>query len=280
MPVEGVSLYSPASFGDSQGLEKSKSHIVIPDASVCHVEVKVQRGSLGPVVCSGSGQQVWKVFIGPNARPGPGTQVLCPPSFRSQGPPPFEAFLTLSCVASLHSTPCCVFQVDLHPTEMTFSSMCYPECGVARPSPISVSCNEPCVRQCPDSHVTIIPTPVDVTLPGPILETHPQQSTVGAVEDPALGVGYGSSLGLGGLGDNGGFYGLRKFGGFRGYLGGYRYGRYCGYPGYYGYGGYCGYPGYYGYGRYCGYPGFYGSRRLYGSGVSCHSYLGGYCGPC
>ncbi|XP_075775029.1 feather keratin B-4-like [Pelodiscus sinensis] len=69
-------------------------------------------------------------------------------------------------------------RVHLHPTEMTFSSLCYPECGVARPSPVSGTCNEPCVRQCPDSHVTIIPTPIKVTMPGAILETHPQQSTM------------------------------------------------------------------------------------------------------
>uniref|UniRef100_K7GAI5 Keratin n=1 Tax=Pelodiscus sinensis TaxID=13735 RepID=K7GAI5_PELSI len=180
---------------------------------------------------------------------------------------------------------------------MTFSSLCYPECGVARPSPISISCNEPCVRQCPDSHVTIIPTPVDVTLPGPILETHPQQSTVGAVEDPALGVGYGSSLGLGGLGDNGGFYGLNMGGrygglfgyggygyggryGYGGYPGFYGYGGYCGYPGFYGNGGYCGYPGYYGNGGYCGYPGYYGYGGVVGSGVSCHRYRSGNCAPC
>ncbi|KAG6923665.1 claw keratin-like, partial [Chelydra serpentina] len=46
-------------------------------------------------------------------------------------------------------------KVYLHPRKMTFSSLGYPECGVARPSPVTGSCNEPCVRQCPDSEVVI-----------------------------------------------------------------------------------------------------------------------------
>uniref|UniRef100_A0A8C3FD36 Keratin n=1 Tax=Chrysemys picta bellii TaxID=8478 RepID=A0A8C3FD36_CHRPI len=72
----------------------------------------------------------------------------------------------------------------LHHRKMSCSSLSYPECGVARPSPVSGSCNEPCVRQCPDSEVVIRPSPVVVTLPGPILSTFPQQSGVGAVGAP------------------------------------------------------------------------------------------------
>ncbi|KFO94130.1 Scale keratin, partial [Buceros rhinoceros silvestris] len=53
-----------------------------------------------------------------------------------------------------------------------------PACGICRPQPIADSCNEPCVRQCPDSTTVIQPPPVVVTLPGAILSTFPQ----GAVE--------------------------------------------------------------------------------------------------
>ncbi|NXA16410.1 KRF1 protein, partial [Sapayoa aenigma] len=38
------------------------------------------------------------------------------------------------------------------------------------------SCNEPCVRQCQDSTVVIQPSPVVVTLPGPILSSFPQNT--------------------------------------------------------------------------------------------------------
>nr|CAO78677.1 beta-keratin-like protein [Pseudemys nelsoni] len=122
---------------------------------------------------------------------------------------------------------------------MTFSSLCYPECGVARPSPVTGSSNEPCVRQCQDSQVVINPSPVVMTLPGPILSNFPQHSVVGAVGAPVVGAGFGGSYGLGGLNGSGGHYG-----GLSG-LGGYG-----------GYGGLC------------------------GSGVSCHRYLSGSCGPC
>uniref|UniRef100_K7G2V4 Keratin n=1 Tax=Pelodiscus sinensis TaxID=13735 RepID=K7G2V4_PELSI len=104
--------------------------------------------------------------------------------------------------------------------------LCYPECGVARPSPVSGTCNEPCVRQCPDSEVVIRPSPVAVTLPGPVLSTFPQQSEVAAVGEPVVGAGYGGSFANGGLYGYGG-----RYGGLFGY-GGYGYG------GRYGYGGY------------------------------------------
>ncbi|KAG6921547.1 claw keratin-like [Chelydra serpentina] len=123
---------------------------------------------------------------------------------------------------------------------MTFSSMCYPECGVARPSPVTGSCNEPCVRQCPDSN-------------------SPQHSAVGAVGAPVVGPGFGGAFGYGGLNGNGGYYG--RFNGFGGY---------GGYGGPYGYGGSCGYRG----------LGGYGHGGICGSGVSCHRYLSGSCGPC
>uniref|UniRef100_A0A8C3FFJ7 Beta-keratin-like protein n=1 Tax=Chrysemys picta bellii TaxID=8478 RepID=A0A8C3FFJ7_CHRPI len=141
---------------------------------------------------------------------------------------------------------------------MTFSSLCYPECGVARPSPVTGSANEPCVRQCPDSEVVIRPSPVVVTLPGPILSNFPQQSEVAAVGAPVVGAGFGGSYGLGGLYGYGGHYG-----------GLYGLGRLGGYGGRYGYGGLLGNGGY------CGYPGLYGYGRLWGNGG--HFELGGSC---
>ncbi|XP_044883632.1 claw keratin-like isoform X2 [Mauremys mutica] len=152
------------------------------------------------------------------------------------------------------------WRVYLHPRKMTCSSLCYPECGVARPCPVTGTCNEPCVRQCQDSEVVIRPSPVVVTLPGPILSNFPQYSAVGAVGAPVVGPGYGGSFGWGGYGGHyGGLYGL---------------GGYGGYGGHYGYGGLCGYGGH------CGYLGGYGYGGLCGSGVSCHRYLSGNCGPC
>uniref|UniRef100_A0A8C4VU15 Beta-keratin-like protein n=1 Tax=Gopherus evgoodei TaxID=1825980 RepID=A0A8C4VU15_9SAUR len=144
---------------------------------------------------------------------------------------------------------------------MSCSSLSYPECGVARPSPVSGSCNEPCVRQCPDSEVLIQPSPVVVTIPGPILSTFPQQSEVGAVGAPVVGSGYGGSFGLGGLYGYGGPYGGLYGSGGR-----------------YGYGGLSGYAGRYG--GLCGYGGGYGDGGACGSGVSCHRYLSGSCTPC
>uniref|UniRef100_A0A8C3SKU2 Beta-keratin-like protein n=1 Tax=Chelydra serpentina TaxID=8475 RepID=A0A8C3SKU2_CHESE len=106
---------------------------------------------------------------------------------------------------------------------MTFSCLGYPECGVARPRPVTGSCNEPCVRQCPDSEVVIRPSPVAVTLPGPIMSTFPQHSAVGAVGAPVVGPGFGGGY-LGGYG----YGGLCGYGGLGGYLGGYGHGGICG----------------------------------------------------
>uniref|UniRef100_A0A674J9B8 Keratin n=1 Tax=Terrapene triunguis TaxID=2587831 RepID=A0A674J9B8_9SAUR len=146
---------------------------------------------------------------------------------------------------------------------MISSSLCYPECGAARPCPVTGSCNEPCVRPCQDSEVVIKPSPVVMTLPGPIMSHYPQESVVGALGSPVVGPGFGGSFGHGGLygygGRYGGWYGL---GGYGGYCGPYGYGSLGGY------GGLGGYLGGYGYGGICG------------SGVSCHRYLSGSCGPC
>ncbi|KFQ39806.1 Scale keratin, partial [Mesitornis unicolor] len=43
---------------------------------------------------------------------------------------------------------------------MACYDLCSPSaCGVIRPQPLADSCNEPCVRQCPDSTTGIQPPP-------------------------------------------------------------------------------------------------------------------------
>nr|P02449.1 RecName: Full=Feather keratin; Short=F-ker [Dromaius novaehollandiae] len=60
---------------------------------------------------------------------------------------------------------------------------CYNPClprSSCGPTPLANSCNEPCLfRQCQDSTVVIEPSPVVVTLPGPILSSFPQNTVVG-----------------------------------------------------------------------------------------------------
>ncbi|CAM4486592.1 unnamed protein product, partial [Caretta caretta] len=124
---------------------------------------------------------------------------------------------------------------------MTFSSLCYPQCGVAQPCPVTGSCNKPCVRQCPDSEVVIRTSLVVVTLPGPILSNFPQHTEVGAVGAPVVRPCFGDSFSPGRLYGYGGRYG-----------GWYVLGGYDGYGSHYGYGGLDGYLGGYGYGGICG----------------------------
>ncbi|XP_009673291.2 scale keratin [Struthio camelus] len=143
---------------------------------------------------------------------------------------------------------------------MSCYDLCVPatSCGIARPQPIADSCNEPCVRQCPDTTAVIQPPPVVITFPGPILSSFPQSSVVGSSGAPVLAasLGYGgSSLGSGGL---------------------------------YGYGGSSlGSGGLYGYGgSSLGYGGLYGYGRSYGAGYCSpfsyrySRYRRGSCGPC
>ncbi|NWV56083.1 KRCL protein, partial [Daphoenositta chrysoptera] len=84
-------------------------------------------------------------------------------------------------------------------------SCCVPTCGLAPTCPLADSCNEPCVRQCPDSTVVIQPPASVVTFPGPILSSYPQQSSVGSSGVPCVGGGSGGSSGRrGGSGGYGG----------------------------------------------------------------------------
>ncbi|XP_064559294.1 feather beta keratin-like [Zonotrichia leucophrys gambelii] len=101
---------------------------------------------------------------------------------------------------------------------MACNSLCSP-CG---PTPLANSCNEPCALQCQDSRVIINPSPVLVTLPGPIMTSFPQNTAVGSTSSAALGTelnaqGQPISGGFGGFGGLG--YGLGGLGcyGRRGY---------------------------------------------------------------
>lgn len=98
---------------------------------------------------------------------------------------------------------------------------CYDLCRPCAPTPLANSCNEPCATQCQDSRVFIQPSPVLVTLPGPIMTSFPQNSAVGSTSGAALGTqlnaqGQPISAGLAfgyGLGYGRGFgYGLGGLG--------------------------------------------------------------------
>ncbi|XP_071306784.1 feather keratin 1-like [Agelaius tricolor] len=77
-------------------------------------------------------------------------------------------------------------QVHLQPQAMSCYTRCQP-CQPCGPTPLGSSCNEPCVRQCQDSTVAIQPSPVVVTLPGPILSSFPQNTAVGSSSSAAVG---------------------------------------------------------------------------------------------
>ncbi|OXB70077.1 UNVERIFIED_CONTAM: hypothetical protein H355_012365 [Colinus virginianus] len=134
-------------------------------------------------------------------------------------------FLVLSTIAAAQScdfnyssflAAFSVFQLSLHPREMSCYDLCAPNPCV--PTPLANSCTEPCVRQCQDSTYVIQPSPVVVTLPGPILSSFPQNTTVGSSASAAVGdvlsaggvpISSGSTSGLGSLGylGLGGLYG-------------------------------------------------------------------------
>ncbi|XP_066404862.1 feather beta keratin-like [Molothrus aeneus] len=109
-----------------------------------------------------------------------------------------------------HFSSCsCLQQGTLHTTKMACNNICSP-CG---PTPLANSCNEPCALQCQDSRVIINPSPVLITLPGPIMTSFPQNTAVGSTSSAALGTelnaqgqpisggfGFGLGYGLGGLG--------------------------------------------------------------------------------
>ncbi|KAL9823741.1 feather keratin 1-like [Geothlypis trichas] len=77
-------------------------------------------------------------------------------------------------------------KVHVQPQAMSCYTRCQP-CQPCGPTPLGSSCNEPCVRQCQDSTVFIQPSPVVVTLPGPILSSFPQNTAVGSSTSAAVG---------------------------------------------------------------------------------------------
>ncbi|XP_030821870.1 feather keratin 3-like [Camarhynchus parvulus] len=77
-------------------------------------------------------------------------------------------------------------KVHLQPQAMSCYTRCQP-CQPCGPTPLGSSCNERCVRQCQDSTVFIQPSPVVVTLPGPILSSFPQNTAVGSSTSAAVG---------------------------------------------------------------------------------------------
>ncbi|XP_039943307.2 feather keratin 1-like [Hirundo rustica] len=98
-------------------------------------------------------------------------------------------------------------KVHVQPQDMSCYSPCRP-CQPCGPTPLANSCNEPCVRQCQDSHVAIQPSPVLVTLPGPILSSFPQNTAVGSSTSAAVG----SILSSQGVPINSGGFGLSGLG--------------------------------------------------------------------
>ncbi|NXA53945.1 KRF2 protein, partial [Nothocercus julius] len=69
---------------------------------------------------------------------------------------------------------------------MSCCELCVP-CWPCGPTALANSCNEPCVLRCADSSVAIQPSPVLVTLPGPILSSFPQNTVVGSSTSAAVG---------------------------------------------------------------------------------------------
>ncbi|NXF56009.1 KRF4 protein, partial [Oceanites oceanicus] len=65
-------------------------------------------------------------------------------------------------------------------------NQCLP-CQPCDPTPLANSCNEPCVRQYQNSTTIIQPSPVIVTLPGPIPSSFPQNTVVESSTSAAVG---------------------------------------------------------------------------------------------
>uniref|UniRef100_A0A8C3KVE7 Keratin n=1 Tax=Chrysolophus pictus TaxID=9089 RepID=A0A8C3KVE7_CHRPC len=80
----------------------------------------------------------------------------------------------------------CLLLVGNQSQDMSCYSQCVP-CRPCGPTPLASSCNEPCVRQCQNSNVVIEPSPVVVTLPGPILSSFPQNTGVCSSASAAVG---------------------------------------------------------------------------------------------
>uniref|UniRef100_A0A8C0QQ47 Keratin n=1 Tax=Chelonoidis abingdonii TaxID=106734 RepID=A0A8C0QQ47_CHEAB len=88
-----------------------------------------------------------------------------------------------------------MFQIYLHYRKIS----CFTNVCSDMPQSMLNSCNKPDIRQCSDSEVVIRPSPVVVTLPGPILSIFPQHCAVGAVGAPLVGPSFGGSYSWEGL---------------------------------------------------------------------------------
>ncbi|XP_071674152.1 feather keratin Cos1-2-like [Patagioenas fasciata] len=97
-----------------------------------------------------------------------------------KGSPTPGSLIQFSCLLLLGN------QVNLCPRDMSCCNPCVP-CQPCGPTPLANSCNEPCVRQCQSSNIVIQPSPVVVTLPGPILSSFPQNTVVGSSTSAAAG---------------------------------------------------------------------------------------------
>ncbi|XP_021243352.1 feather keratin 2-like, partial [Numida meleagris] len=108
---------------------------------------------------------------------------MLPPALNHNCPIPGKYAAPLLSRPNTSAYPTASLPGTLHPTAMSCYDLCRP-CG---PTPLANSCNEPCVRQCQDSQVVIQPSTVVVTLPGPILSSFPQNTTVGSSASAAVG---------------------------------------------------------------------------------------------
>ncbi|NXF12861.1 KRFJ protein, partial [Smithornis capensis] len=86
---------------------------------------------------------------------------------------------------------------------------CLPGCEMTCPEPCVYSRSlGSCVATCGDSRAVVYAPPVLLTFPGPILNSCPQESVVGAsFPQPSGALGYSSSR-MGGSYGSGGSYGL------------------------------------------------------------------------
>ncbi|OPJ90400.1 feather keratin 1-like [Patagioenas fasciata monilis] len=163
---------------------------------------------------SGAGQQETTGTHGPEKKAGEDDDISWPSFQRAQTGTVIPTLLYRKAPSSTSlAFSSLVNKVNLHPAVMSCYDLCRP-CG---PTPLANSCNEPCVRQCQDSRVIIEPSPVVVTLPGPILSSFPQNTAVGSSTSAAVG----SILSEQGVPINSGGFSLGGLGG----LGGRSYGR-------------------------------------------------------
>ncbi|XP_053944020.1 feather beta keratin-like [Cuculus canorus] len=175
------------------GVPLRQGHLHVPKGNLCHqggcsfVEVTLLENYCLHAVSVGLGR--------------------CRSSIKA-GPSP-HSLIHSSCLHLLGN------KVHLQPQAMSCYNTCLP-CQPCGPTPLANSCNEPCTLQCQDSRVVIQPSPVVVTLPGPILSSFPQNTAVGS----STGAAVGSILSDAGVPINSGGFGLSGLSGFGG--------RYCG----------------------------------------------------